>query len=151
VRVDREVELPAGVIRVAPIESSVSGAIVIPSARFAGVRVTGIRLDIEHGRIVRASAKTEEAALKQFLASAPGASQFREFGLGFNPKLVTPRGASSLPYYGYGAGVVRLSLGDSTEIGGSVRGEGARWFFFPSTTIIVGSRTIVRDGHLVER
>src|SRR5258708_3849458 len=34
VRVDREIELPAGVIRVAPIEETVTGRIVIPSARF---------------------------------------------------------------------------------------------------------------------
>jgi hypothetical protein len=34
-RVDREIELPAGVIRVAPIEESVSGVLVIPSARFS--------------------------------------------------------------------------------------------------------------------
>jgi hypothetical protein len=151
VRVDREVELPAGVIRVAPIESSVSGVIVIPSARFDGVRVTGIRLELDRGRVIRSSAKAEEAALKRFLDSAPGASQFREFGLGFNPKLVVPRGESSLPYYGYGAGVVRLSLGDSTEIGGAVRGGGTRWLFFPQTTITAGATTIVRDGHLVAR
>jgi hypothetical protein len=36
VRVDREIELPAGVVRVAPIEESVTGRIVIPSARSQG-------------------------------------------------------------------------------------------------------------------
>lgn len=148
VRVDREVELPAGVVRVAPIESSVSGVIVISSARFGNVRVTGARLEFENGRVVRATAATEEAALQAFLAAAPGASQFREFGLGFNRKLVVPAGHPYLPYYGYGAGVVRLSLGDSEELGGSVRGGGVRWMFFPDTTVTVNGQTLVRAGRL---
>ncbi len=149
VRVDREVELPAGVIRVAPIEESVSGIFAVPSARFGtGTKVTGIRLEIERGRVVRASAKTEEAALKAFLASAPGASQFREFGLGFNPKLVTPPGKPFLAYYGYGDAVVRLSLGDNMEIGGNVRGGGLRWMFFPQATVRVGETVVVERGRL---
>jgi hypothetical protein len=163
VRVDREIELPAGVVRVAPLEDSVNGVIVIPSARFSAssdtvtagssargeTEVTGIRLEFEKGKIVRASAKSGEAALKAFIASAPGASQFREFGLGFNPKLVAPKGQSFLPYYGYGAGIVRLSLGDSFEIGGAVRGGGVRWMFFPDTTVRVNNTVIVANGKLV--
>ena len=163
VRVDREIELPAGVIRVAPIEESVYGVLVIPSARFSAssaavtagssargeTEVSGIRLEFEKGKIVRASAKSGEAALKAFLASAPGASQFREFGLGFNPKLVVPKGQTFLPYYGYGAGIVRLSLGDNFEIGGAVRGGGVRWMFFPDTTVRVNNTVIVANGKLV--
>jgi hypothetical protein len=162
-RVDREIELPAGVIRVAPLEETVHGVLVIPSARFSAssaavtagssargeTEVTGIRLEFEKGKIVRASAKSGEAALKAFLASAPGASQFREFGLGFNPKLVVPKGQTFLPYYGYGAGVVRLSLGDNFEIGGAVRGGGVRWMFFPDTTVRVNNTVIVANGKLV--
>jgi hypothetical protein len=148
VRVDREVELPAGVIRVAPIESSVNGVIVIPAARFDTVRATGIRLEFESGKIVRSKAESGDAALQAFLKSAPGATQFREFGLGFNPKLVIPPGSPYLPYYGYGDGVVRLSLGDSTEIGGAVRGGGVRWFFFPDTTVTAGTEPIVVNGRL---
>jgi hypothetical protein len=149
VRVDREVELPAGAIRVAPIESTVNGVIVVPAARFDTTRVTGIRLEFERGKIVRAHADTNDAALQTFLKSAPGASQFREFGLGFNPKLVRPAGSPYLPYYGYGDAVVRLSLGDATEIGGAVRGGGVRWLFFPDTNVTVGGKPLVANGRLV--
>jgi hypothetical protein len=79
---------------------------------------------------------------------SPAASRFREFCLGFNPKLVVPAGESSLPYYGYGAGVVRMSLGDNTELGGNVRGGVVRWLFFPDATVRVGSSVIVLDGKL---
>jgi hypothetical protein len=149
VRVDREVELPAGVIRVAPIESSVDGVIVVSAARFGTVKATGIRLEFKAGAIVGAKAETEDAALQAFLASAPGATQFREFCLGLNPKLVIPPGSPYLPYYGYGDAVVRLSLGDNTEIGGAVRGGGTRWLFFPDTNVTVGNDLIVKAGHLV--
>jgi hypothetical protein len=151
VRVDREIELPAGVIRVAPIEESVNGVIVIPAARFGNEKATGIRLQFVNGEVTSASAKTGDAALQAFLKSAPGASRFREFGLGFNPKLTPPAGSPYLPYYGYGDAVVRLSLGDSTEIGGAVRGGGTRWLFFPNTTVTVGATPIVKDGRLVGR
>lgn len=149
VRVDREVELPAGVLRVAPIESSVNGVLVLPKARFGDTTVTGGRLDIVGGVVVKASAQSGEPALQAFVASAPGASRFREFCLGFNPRLVVPQGGSALPYYGYGDGVVRMSLGDNEEVGGQVRGGGVRWLFFPDTTVSVGTSTLVKDGKLV--
>lgn len=149
VRVDREVELPAGVLRVAPIESSANGVLVIPKARFGDAVVTGARLEIVNGLVTSASAQTGAEALQAFLKSAPGASKFREFGLGFNPKLVVPAGSTALPYYGYGDAVVRLSLGDNEEVGGAVRGGGVRWLFFPRTTVSVGGTTLVKDGKLV--
>ena len=148
VRVDREIELPAGVVRVAPLESSVQGTLVIPQARFGTTLVKRARLTIKDGLVVAATAEEGQAALDAFLASAPGAKHFREFGLGFNPKLVVPAGQTALPYYGYGDAVVRLSLGDNQEVGGQVRGGGVRWLFFPDTTVTVGTTTLVDKGKL---
>jgi len=142
IRIDRHTELPAGVMRVAPIESSVNGTLVLPAARFGPERATGVRLVFKEGVVVESSAASGEAAVKAFLASEPGASRFREFALGFNPKLVVPPGQQALPYYGYGAGVVRMSLGDNNELGGAVRGGGIRWLFFPDATVTVGSESV---------
>lgn len=148
VRVDREIELPAGVLRVAPLEISVNGVIVIPAARFGAVRATNIRLAVENGVVTSATAQEGADALRDFLKSQPGASHFREFALGFNPKLMTPPGEPAIPYYGYGAGCVRLSLGENEELGGEVRGGGVRWLFFPDATVMVGERTLVDRGAL---
>ncbi len=84
---------------------------------------------------------------------ATPARAFREIGLGFNPLLAVPDQAPWIPYYGYGAGVVRLSLGDNTELGGAVAapaGQAAyvRWNFFTDLTVTVGSTTWVRNGRL---
>jgi hypothetical protein len=83
---------------------------------------------------------------------AAGASgrAFREFALGFNPLLAIPTvGDPWIPYYGYGAGVVRLSLGDNTELGGAVGGGYVRWNFFIDATVEVDGDVWVRDGTLV--
>ena len=63
---------------------------------------------------------------------------------------MVPPGETALPYYGYGAGVIRMSLGDNTELGGGVRGRTVRWFFFPDATVRAGGRDIVRAGRLVD-
>ena len=149
-RVDREIELPSGVLRVAPIETTANGTLAIPAARFGGTPVKDARLTIVDGVVTNATATEGLEALQTFLKSAPAASRFREFGLGFNPKLVVPAGQTALPYYGYGDAVVRLSLGDNEEVGGAVRGGGVRWLFFPDTTVTVGATTLVKDGKLVK-
>ncbi len=148
IRIDRHIELPAGVLRVAPLEESVSGVIVLPSARFGVTLAQDVRLEFEKGVAVTARARVGIDAVKAFVASDPAASRFRELALGFNPRLVVPPGESALPYYGYGSGVVRMSLGDNTELGGNVRGAVVRWLFFPDATVRVGADVIVRDGKL---
>jgi leucyl aminopeptidase (aminopeptidase T) len=151
VRIDREIELPAGVLRVAPLEETVNGRIVIPMARFGDKMARNLKLQINSGRVMRVEADenldTVEAALT---AGGEAARRFREFALGFNPKLHAFSHISLLPYFGYGAGVVRLSLGDNQELGGAVRGDFVRWFFFPDATVEVDGRALVRQGKLAE-
>jgi beta-lactamase class A len=150
VRVDREIELPAGVLRVAPVEESVTGRLVIPSARFAKGTVRNLRLDIHDGTVTGISAdQNMEVADEAFSAGGDAARAFREFALGFNPKLQSPSG-STLAYYGYGAGVVRMSLGDNAELGGQVRGDFVRWFFFPDATVEVNDQPLVNHGKLID-
>jgi hypothetical protein len=151
IRIDRHTELPAGILRVAPLEESVNGVLVVPSARFGVEQATGIRLEFQKGAVSGASAEAGNDALRAFLKSDPAASRFREFCLGFNPRLVVPPGETALPYYGYGAGVVRMSLGDNSELGGTVRGGVVRWLFFPDATVTVGADVIAQDGKLLDR
>ena len=146
-RVDRHIELPAGALRVAPVEESVAGNIVIPEARFGGTIARRVVLQIDNGRVTRVRAEQGQAEVEAALAAGgEAAHRFREFALGFNPKLT---GGPPVPYYGYGAGVVRLSLGDNEELGGAVRGGFTRWFFCTDATVHVDFRYLVRDGKLV--
>jgi leucyl aminopeptidase (aminopeptidase T) len=150
IRIDREIELPAGVLRVAPLEETVRGRLVIPMARLQGKVARNIQFAIEEGRITHVAAGENLAAVEAELqAGGDAARRFREFGLGFNHKLEAIEGSEVLPYFGYGAGVVRMSLGDNEELGGEVRGGYRRWFFFPDATVEVDGETLVRDGKLL--
>ena len=149
--IDREIELPAGAIRVAPVEESVSGTIAFPPSQWSGKAVTGLMLTFEAGNVVAISAKSGQSAVEAEMASAgPAGRAFREFALGFHPLLAVPENNPWIPYYGYGAGVVRLSLGDNSELGGQVRGGYVRWNFFTDTTVTIDGDIWVRDGKLVK-
>jgi beta-lactamase class A len=144
VRVDREIELPAGVLRVAPLEETANGRIVVPEARFGPAVALNVRLEIRNGQVTQVSADENQQAVESaFEVGGDAARRFREFGLGMNPKL------PGLAYFAYGAGAVRLSLGDNEELGGAVRGGFRRWFFFPDATVDVDGRELVRNGKLI--
>jgi hypothetical protein len=149
--VDREVELPAGALRVAPLEESVQGVIVLPVSRWQDTRVDDLRIKFEGGLVVAVEAAVGvEAALAELDEGGTAARYLREFALGFNPHLAVPEEDPWIPHYGYGAGVVRLSLGENQELGGAVRGDyNRRWNFFTDATVYVGEKTWVRDGKLV--
>ena len=149
--IDREIELPAGAIRVAPIEESVSGRIAFPPSPWGGERAEGLVMTFAAGKLTGFETRTGRAGIERELAQAgEPARWFREFALGFNPMLAIPSaGERWIPYYGYGAGVVRLSLGDNTELGGRVTGGYVRWNFFTDATVRVGEEIWVRDGRLV--
>jgi Thermophilic metalloprotease (M29) len=149
--IDREVELPAGAVRVAPLEESVQGTIAFPPSVWGGQRIEGLVLAFEGGQVTDIRVGTGRDAVERELADGGSAARrFREFVLGLNPRLAIPTvGTRWIPYYGYGAGVVRLSLGDNTELGGKVTGEYTRWNFFTDATVSIGDDVWVREGRLV--
>ena len=149
--IDREIELPAGAIRVAPLEESVEGSIAFPDGEWGGEAVQGLVMRFSRGRLASFTARTGRAGVERELADAGEAGRsFREFALGFNPLLAIPSGGERwIPYYGYGAGVVRLSLGDNTELGGKVTGGYVRWNFFTDATVRVGADRWVQGGAMV--
>ncbi|MDO8681452.1 MAG: aminopeptidase [Acidobacteriota bacterium] len=148
--IDKEIELPSGAIRVAPIEESVEGVIAFPPSQWDGRPVEGLKLRFARGRVVAMTATSAQEAVEAEMRVAGTAGRaFREFALGFNPLLAVPEREPWIPYYGYGAGVVRLSLGDNSELGGAVTGGYVRWNFFTDLTVTVGSTTWVRGGRML--
>jgi leucyl aminopeptidase (aminopeptidase T) len=149
VLIDKEMELPAGAIRVAPLEDSVEGVIAFPPSQWDGRPVEGLKLRFARGRVVEVTAASGRDAVDAEMQRAGDAGRaFREFALGFNPLLAVPARDPWIPYYGYGAGVVRLSLGDNSELGGTVTGGYVRWNFFTDLTVMVGSTVWVERGVL---
>jgi leucyl aminopeptidase (aminopeptidase T) len=156
VLIDKEIELPAGAIRVAPLEESVEGIVVFPPSQWDGRPVEGLKLRFARGRVVDVVAEQGRDAVEAEMQKAGDAGRaFREFALGFNPLLAVPDRSPWIPYYGYGSGVVRLSLGDNTELGGKVASAAesgqapyVRWNFFTDLTVAVGGTVWTRSGRM---
>ncbi len=148
--IDREMELPAGAIRVAPIEETVQGTIAFPPSLWNSTMAEGLVLTFHDGVVVAATADVGlDAAEAVLRRGGISARSFREFALGFNPLLAIPETDPWIPDYGYGAGVVRLSLGDNSELGGNVGGGFVRWNFFVDATVSVDGDVWVQDGTLL--
>ena len=134
----------------APLEETVHGTNVFPPSQWARRPVSGLTLRFEEGRVTDMDAASGlEYAEEEMRQAREAGRRFREFALGFNPLLAVPDERPWIPYYGYGAGVVRLSLGDNSELGGRVTGGYVRWNFFADATVTVGDAVWVRDGKLV--
>src|SRR5258708_5663643 len=117
VLIDKEIELPAGAIRVAPIEESVEGVIAFPPSQWDGRPVENLKLRFSKGRVVDVTSASGKDAVDAEMQKAGDAGRaFREFALGLNPTLAVPEPGPWIPYYGYGAVVVRLSLGDNSAL-----------------------------------
>jgi len=133
------------------MEESVQGRIAFPPAYWGEDLVEGLVLTFEGGVVVGMTAASDiEPVQSEMDEQGSAARAFREFALGFNPLLAIPEeGEPWIPYYGYGAGVVRLSLGDNTELGGTVGGGYVRWNFFTDATVTVDGEVWVDGGRLV--
>ena len=98
---DRLLYLPAGLVRVAPVEPLVQGVVAIPAFRISdAVTARNVRLEFAHGVIAHATAAEGQQALDAFLASTPAATRFGEFALGLNPRLAVRPAETILPGFG---------------------------------------------------
>jgi hypothetical protein len=148
--IDREVELPAGAVRVAPLEETIEGKIAFPPSEWAGQQVKGLVINFQKGKIVSFTAtEGKEAVEKELEMGGVAAHSFRELAMGFNSSLLPKSGHTWIPYFGYSAGVVRLSLGDNSELNGKVRGNYVRWNFFTNATVKVGNEVWINKGKLL--
>ena len=144
-RIDRDIELPAGVLRVAPIETSANGSVFLPVWRPFATEGRNLMLRFINGHVAIQGVNADKID-HELTAAGGDARMFREFALGFNPALRVLREAPFIAYYGYGSGVVRLSLGDNQEMGGANRGGGVYWNFIHDATVTAGDHVLVKDG-----
>ena len=79
--------MPGGEFMVCPVETSAEGTIAFTEfpAIFGGRELRGVRLRFSEGRIVDASAESEEDFLLETLDTDEGARRIGELGIGCNP------------------------------------------------------------------
>jgi hypothetical protein len=155
---DREMEFPSGALRFIPDVSSTEGRLVVatpvPRSATSPPEADTITLEFERGRAVRRRAAKDEAALARMWEGIGGdIDKVGEIVIGTNPLLAGTLPSGTLPYYGYGVGHVRVSMGDNWESGGANRSPSGRplWLFLDKPTVDSGSQVLVKDGQLVSR
>jgi aminopeptidase len=112
--------MPGGEFYYSPAEDSAEGKIAFVEfpAPYAGREVTGIRLRFEGGRVVDASAESEEAFLIEQLDRDEGARRLGELGIGCNPGIT--RFMKNTLFDEKIDGTIHLALGNGLpEIGGT--------------------------------
>ncbi len=144
---DREFELPAGALRVIPLEDSWEGTLVLPKFPYGNRVLSNVKLVFKNGRITDESARANPEFYALWSKETGDRDRVGELVIGANPKLA-PVDDDILPYYGYGSGVVRIALGDNWESGGRNRSSFAPWLFLTGATLEVGGGTLIRQGKL---
>ena len=82
---DGHINIPDGEIYTAPVDDSAEGAITFEyPGLYAGRTMDGIRLELQAGEVVAATADSGEEFLQQILAIDGGARRIGEFGVGVN-------------------------------------------------------------------
>jgi leucyl aminopeptidase (aminopeptidase T) len=146
---DREVELPCGAIRTVDVAGA-EGILVTPPEVFAGRQVGSLRYEFRDGRITAVGSEHHQAWVRAVWGAETGdRDRIGELNIGVNPKLRMQPGIPYIPYYGYGAGIVRVSLGDNAESGGTNRSSYHHWLFLTDATLRADGRAVIEAGQLL--
>ena len=105
-----EFNMPGGEVYTAPVENTVQGRIKFSyPVSSSGVRLAGVDLRFEDGKVVEAHADQGQEALHGLLATDAGASYLGEFGIGTNTDIQRSTGRGLLDEKI--AGTIHLALG----------------------------------------
>ena len=144
---DGHVNMPGGEVFFAPVEESAEGVITFsefPAVRF-GREVAGARLAFEGGRVVDASAASNEAFLVEMLDLDEGARRLGELGIGCNPGI--ERFSRNLAFDEKIDGTIHLALGNSYSFIGGRNVSAIHWDIVKD--LRNGGR-LYADGELVQ-
>lgn len=153
---DREEELPAGVIRTVDV-TEVEGVLVVPNETYpawTGRVVGDMTFEFKNDRMVRFDTQFHQRWVEAMWALETGdKDRIGEFIIGFNPELKPIPGHADdglVSYFGFGEGVVRISMGYNVESGGTNDSSFLHnWLYLTDATVTADGHAIVRDGRIV--
>jgi hypothetical protein len=149
---DREMEFPAGALRFIPDVTSSEGKLVVTSPVAGSAGPDTVSLEFSGGSAVRRHAVKDDAGFARLWDGFGGdIDKVGEIVIGTSPLLAGTLPSGTLPYYGYGDGFVRVSMGDNWESGGTNRSPSGRplWLFLEQATVESDGRALVKDGRIV--
>jgi len=146
---DREVELPCGLVRTVDVTAP-DGRLVVPDQYFRGRYVGTLTFDFRDGRLSKLSAEHHDDWVQRRWSEETGnKDMIGEINVGTNPELRPISGIDDIPYYGYGAGVIRIDVGENWESGGLLMSSFHAWLTFTDASLWANDVAIVDRGELV--
>lgn len=144
--------LPDGEVFYAPVEDGTEGVITYEyPALYGGQEVRGVRLAFEAGKVVEASADTNEAFLLATLDTDLGARILGEFGIGMNDGIQSY--SRNVLFDEKMGGTVHLALGRSYPETGGVNRSAVHWDMVKDLRaggeLRVNGKLAVQGGRLV--
>ena len=146
---DREVELPSGAIRTVDILDT-EGTLVCSNETFMGREVGTLTYEFANNRITSIGSQHHNDYVQAMWGLQNGDfDRFGEFNAGVSSALtMLPGHEKVIPYYGYGDGILRFSLGDNQESGGEYLSSYHQWLFLSDATMKVNGQVVLQDGKL---
>jgi aminopeptidase len=121
-----KVNLPDGEVFTGPVEDSVEGWVRFSfPAIEAGQEVEGVELTFKQGKVVKAAAEKNEAFLRAYLNTDPGASYVGEFAFGTNERV--DRFIKNILFDEKIGGTIHLALGAGYPETGSKNESAIHW------------------------
>lgn len=149
---DGKINMPDGEILTAPVNKSLNGHIYFENPGVLGGRLMyDLRLSWKDGRLVEATASTEQDYLQQIMTSDEGASLLGEFAFGTNPYL--DRFCNDILLDEKIGGTIHIALGRAyPECGGS-NASAIHWDIVKDLrregAVYLDDRSILQEGKLL--
>lgn len=140
-----EENMPGGEIFMAPVRTSAKGWIKFdyPSVR-AGNEVSGIYLEFEKGKVIKAKAEKNQRFLHSMLNVDENASYLGELGIGLNPKI--KKFTNNLLFDEKIGGTIHLALGMAYKENGGGNDSAIHWDIVKD----MKKSKIILDGKIVQ-
>jgi aminopeptidase len=118
--------MPDGEIYTAPVDDSAAGVIAFEfPGIYGGNEIPGVRLELEAGRVVSATAGEKENLLREILDTDEGAARIGEFGVGTNFDIT--RFSKEILYDEKIGGTIHLALGRAYRECGGLNHSAVHW------------------------
>ena len=149
---DGKINMPDGEIYTAPVNKTLNGRIhfELPGV-LGGQLVRDIRLQWEKGKLVKASAASNEDFLRQILKTDAGSSRLGEFAFGLNPHV--NRFSKDILLDEKIGGTIHLALGRAYPECGGVNQSSIHWDLIKDLRqngmVTIDDVTVFADGELL--
>lgn len=144
---DGKVNFPDGEIFTSPIQDAVDGHVYFQLPLiYSGQEVSGIRLEVEKGKVVKASAEKGDPILQSILETDEGARYFGEVAIGTNYGIVG--GTKNILFDEKIGGTFHMAIGDAFPEAGGDNTSAIHWDMIGE---LRGCGALYADGELFHK